>query len=158
MEKLGDNAWIDGVRLVEMFHSENTAAVKDRIIGEFPKCDSKVRCLISTIAFGMGVQIPDVRLVIHFGAPDNLLNYQQEMGRCARDGESGIALLMAYPMSISKSQCEENVRKMVREADSTCVRQVVLDNLCLAGMNTKLNECIPCTGCTKEVCECDVCR
>jgi len=54
------------------------------------------RCLISTVAFGMGVQIGNVEEVIHWGVAKDLLSYWQEAGRCARDGRPGISRILAF--------------------------------------------------------------
>ena len=50
----------------------------------------------STIAFGMGVDIPDVRTIIHYGPCSDIESYFQESGLAGRDGKESIALLYVY--------------------------------------------------------------
>ena len=79
--------------LVEMFTSCTHPDVKSEIIRCFNDANTKFCVVIATIAFGMGMDCPNIRYVIHWGSSTDVEMYLQETGRAGRDGKQLIAIL-----------------------------------------------------------------
>ncbi len=70
--------------------------------------NDRTRVIVATNAFGMGIDKPDVRLVIHIGFPDSLEAYFQEAGRGGRDGKESYAVALVSDRDISELQHKLN--------------------------------------------------
>jgi ATP-dependent DNA helicase RecQ len=71
---------------------------------------NKTRVIVSTNAFGMGIDKPDVRVVVHYDVPDCLENYYQEAGRAGRDGKRAYAVLLFNNKEIENLQEQSAIR------------------------------------------------
>ncbi|MFV1883822.1 MAG: RecQ family ATP-dependent DNA helicase [Balneola sp.] len=114
---------------------------RDRSINQREFIRDDVRIIVATIAFGMGINKPNVRFVVHFDMPQNIESYYQQIGRAGRDGlRSDCILLFGYAdtqkikyfinqkSGNEKDVAENHLKELVRYLESTdCRRKPLLD-------------------------------
>jgi ATP-dependent DNA helicase RecQ len=87
---------------VSLYHAGLGAKARRQAMAEF--LDGTIRIIAATVAFGMGVDKPDVRWVLHADAPASLDAYYQELGRAGRDGERAEARLLYRPEDVGAAR------------------------------------------------------
>ena len=137
----------------EYYHSSQDSVSKRDIPTEFTQEDSKIRCLNATIAFGMGMDVPDISYVVHWGAPDSIVTYAQELGRCGRDGSQSKAILYKPPNALRKGRVNESMRKLVLGSGEQCIRLMMLSAFQLE--SSQKSEILACCNGTNCCSYCD---
>ncbi|CAM0907620.1 unnamed protein product [Alopecurus aequalis] len=95
----------------------------------------EVFVMVATIAFGMGIDKPDVRCVIHYGCPKSLESYYQESGRCGRDGLPSFCWLYYQRSDFAKADF------YCSEATNATQRKAIMDSFMAAQKYCLLGTC-----------------
>jgi superfamily II DNA helicase RecQ len=130
-------------RFVSIYHAGLSSNDQKNILQHFVISDSVIRFVICTVAFGLGVNISDVRIVMHWGVSEYVLQYWQEVGRAGRDGQKATA----YMYATKPKMCNG-----INNGSISCFRQAILE--CMIPVK-KLD--IKCEG-KCETCECSMCN
>lgn len=128
----------------------------------------ELQVMVATIAFGMGIDKPNIRCVIHYGCPKSLESYYQESGRCGRDGLASICWLYYSRSDFTKANfyCaearSENQRKAIMEslmaAEKYCLLATCRRKFLLQYFGESTKDCGNCDNCTGPKREMDLSR
>ncbi|MCF6268549.1 MAG: DNA helicase RecQ [Melioribacteraceae bacterium] len=145
---------------VKPYHAGLPDKVRMKNQEKFIKDD--IQIIVATIAFGMGINKPNVRFVIHYDLPKNIESYYQEIGRAGRDGLRAECLLLFGYGDIRKINyfidmkegreklvAKQHLDKLVRYAESYECRRIPL--LTYFGEDYTQANCGICDNCTREV-------
>jgi len=100
-------------RIVEMFSACSRKDVKEAILSSFKRSTS-LRVVIATIAFGMGLDCPDIRRFVHYEIPADIESFVQETGRGGRDGLPAESVLFYSSVNLGLSTVEESMRVLLK--------------------------------------------
>jgi ATP-dependent DNA helicase RecQ len=137
------------------YHAGLPTNERERIMAKF----TTGSVIVSTNCFGLGVDLPDIRLVIHYGLPRSLLGYVQECGRAGRDGERSTCILLYSSTDVVKYNDTERDLSMAKEmlgwirTDHLCRHHTLSKHFGDSSSHAQR----PCTWGGSDLFGCDVC-
>ncbi|CAG2201777.1 unnamed protein product [Mytilus edulis] len=141
--------------IVSQYHSPQSQQLKAWITQDMKDLEKgSLRLLYATEAYGMGIDVPDVRHVVHIGPPSTMETFVQEIGRCGRDGEPSSATLFYNNTDLCSTNLNEKMKMYVKNT-SICRRQVLLNHF--EAEVDKTRNAHNCCDICRRTCQCSLC-
>ena len=144
----------DEFRIIELYTRVSKADKREDVVKILTCSGSTLRLIIATTAFGMGIDCPDIRRVIHWGLPSHIEDYAQETGRAGRDGKPAEAVLFGGKIGKHSS----DTMKIYSRNTISCRRKCLFQGF-LKYNDSEIDiilNCMCCDICT-SVCRCPKC-
>jgi len=121
-----------------MYTRASTSEMKQKVLNSFVTVNGKLRVVIATTAFSMGIDCPDIRTVVHFGTPSTVEEYVQESGHADRDSNTATArMLYGKPPKGTSAQM-----KSYGKNKKECRRKLLFKNFLFSSENNDEYRCV----------------
>ena len=140
--------------LLGIFHSSTLPKCKEKLMKSFNDPNGLIRVTIATIALSMGVNFPNIRFIVMWGPPRNILDFHPEAGRAGRDNQMSDVILYYYGQQIV--HCEDDMRTFLKNSGCQCKASYNSLDPSVKPLSPGHNCCEYCTvscGCKNALCD-----
>lgn len=159
-EKISNSLVSNGIDSM-YYHGQMSPKNRKSSQDYFSEIDNNTKVMVATIAFGMGINIPDIHLIIHYGISKDIESYYQEIGRGGRDGIDTDCYLYWSKKDFQTNryflnQIKSNTFRMKQMKRTIEIEKLIYDNKCRMKMilsyfnETDFDKCNNCDNCLKN--------